>query len=159
MDLSAIILFPRQKWLFFSFFPSSSPHPSDTWGSTAITDDAPVTRMRDSAASEHWIVNDLLFFPAFSSFPPFFLSPSLAAFFPPSFPSSFLSFLIYHPDRRNALALTQRERNLGGIGSESIKLIVDGLMLQTTYRSELQLEVFLTFKETEMPFWFNLGES
>lgn len=92
------------------------------------------------------------FFSCLLFLPPLFLSPSLASFFPPSLPSSFLSLLIYHPDRRNALALIQRERNLGGIGSESIKLIVDGLMLQTTYRSELQREVFLTFKETEMPF-------
>ena len=48
--------------------------------------------------------------------------------------------------------MTQREKNFGGTGSESIKLIIDGLMLQTAYRSALQLEVFWTFKETEMPF-------
>ena len=159
MDLSASILFPGQKWLSLFFFPSSSLHPSDTWGSIAITDDAPVTQMRDSVPLEHWIINDLLCFLSFSSFAPFFLSPSLAFFLPPSLPPFFLSLLIYHPDRRNALALTQREKNFGGTGSESIKLIIDGLMLQTAYRSALQLEVLWTFKETEMPFWFNLGES
>ena len=94
MDLSASILFPGQKWLSLFFFPSSSLHPSDTWGSIAITDDAPVTQMRDSVPLEHWIINDLLCFLSFSSFAPFFLSPSLAFFLPPSLPP------FYSPARR-----------------------------------------------------------
>ena len=88
------------------------------------------------------------FFPSLPSLPLFSLPLLLFSSLPPFF----LSLLIYHPDRRIALALTQREKNFGGTGSERIKLIVDGLMLQTTYRSALQLEIFLTFKETEMPF-------
>lgn len=95
MDLSAFILFPRQKWLFFSFL-FSLLHPSDTWGSIAITDDAPVTQMWDSVPLEHWIINDLLFFlPSLPSLPFFSLPPLAFSSLPPFLLSFFLfSFTI-----------------------------------------------------------------
>ena len=79
----------------FSFL-FSLLHPSDTWGSIAITDDAPVTQMWDSVPLEHWIINDLLFFlPSLPSLPFFSLPPLAFSSLPPFLLSFFLfSFTI-----------------------------------------------------------------
>ena len=93
--------------------------------------------------------SSVLYSAIFSVLYSFFLFLSFLFFSFLSFPFLF-SFLFTTPNRGNVLTLSEREKNCCGLGSESIKLI-DGLMLQTTYETEVELEVFSTFKETEMP--------
>lgn len=117
------------SFLCVSFFPSSlSPH---------IRQDAPVTRVQIplvKSTEAHRLVTKGLLFSSPNVFPPFTML-----------------------DRGNVLALSVREKTCHGIGSESVKLMADGLMLQTTYETKLELEAFQIFMKTKMSFWFNIG--
>lgn len=74
------------------------------------------------------VINGMLFF---------FFPRVLLSFFPtPPPPHS-----PHQTEGRNVLALSEREKKCHGTGSENIKLIVDGVMLQTTTETLPELEV------------------